>query len=229
MRAAILSFATLLFSPFAIARADLIVNGGFEAPALAPGAFLTIGPGGEPAGFGWTVSSGNVDVGHLPVSPFIAFDAFEGNQGLDLNGTQRGAIFQDFATNVGQMYLLSFVYADNPVEGGVSSADILVSDAALSTSLLSDSVFHSTSTNTPVPDADFGFYSSSFTATGTLTRLAFSSTSASNTPSGGILLDAVSVVAVPEPSSLITMLAGLGMFSFARRRLASGSRMRSEK
>lgn len=220
MKSAIFSFAILLLSPLGIAQADLIVNGGFEAPALAPGAFLTIGPGGEPAGFAWTVSSGNVDVGHNPVSPFINFDAFEGNQGLDLNGTQRGAIFQDFATNVGQMYLLTFVYADNPVEGGISSADIRVSDVMLNSMLLSDSVFHSTSTNSPVPDADFGFYSESFTATGTLTRLAFSSTSASNTASGGILLDAVSVSAVPEPSVIsLAYLFGL-MLTLGRRRLA---------
>src|SRR5947208_2053806 len=102
-----------LLSP--IARANDLVNGGFETPAVSLGAYITIGFGGtpEPPGFGWTVASGNVDLAHLPVIPFVDYTAYEGVQALDLNGTTAGAIFQDFATLAGQSYLLSLAYADN--------------------------------------------------------------------------------------------------------------------
>lgn len=211
MRIVVLSLSILVFIGLSTVRADLVINGGFEAPALGSGSFQTINPGAEPAGFGWTVSSGNVDLGHLPVAPFILFSAFEGNQGLDLNGTERGAIFQDFATVVGQAYQLTFAYADNPSEGGISSASILVSDVGLSSTLLSDSVSHSTSTNS-LGGADIDIYSGSFVASGALTRLAFTSTSASNSASGGILLDAVNVSAVPEPSALSWLtIAGMAL------------------
>ena len=107
-----------------VCQGSLLVNGGFEDPALSPGAFITISPGGEPAGFAWEVSSGTVDLAHLPVSPFVEYPAFEGVQALDLNGVGLGALFQDFATIAGETYLLSFAYADNPSEGGISTADI---------------------------------------------------------------------------------------------------------
>jgi hypothetical protein len=219
MKKILLAFSLLLFTNLSVIQANLIVNGGFEAPVLASGSFLTINPGSEPTGFGWSVSSGNVDLGHLPVLPFVPFNAFEGNQGLDLNGTIRGAIFQDFATVMGQAYQLTFVYADNPSEGGVSSASIRVSDVGTNNGLLSNSVTHSTSINSP-GGADFYFYSGSFIASGTLTRLALASTSTSNSPSGGILLDAVNVSAVPEPSAMtLVVVCGIGLISRHRIRL----------
>ena len=202
-------------------RGDLLINGGFESPALAPGTIQTIGPGGEPAGFVWQVSSGTVDLGHLPFSPFVQYAAFEGNQAVDLNGNERGALFQDFATTIGQSYLLSFAYADNPFEGGISSASVAVTDVGTSASLLSSSVSHSTSTNGPPPDADWQIFTGSFTAVGTTTRLAIASTSASNSAGGGIILDAVAVNlrAVPEPSSVVMLgFGGIGLLGYGWRR-----------
>ena len=212
----LLCFLTFACAVPNIVHADLISNGSFESPPQTMGAFLTIGPGDEPSGFAWTVFSGNVDVAHLPVSPFVQFSAFEGNQAIDLNGTVRGSIFQDFATNPGQQYGLTFAYSDNPSEGGVSSALVSVTDTNSMVSLLSTSVMHSTSTNGPPADADWFLFSNTFTATGSTTRLAFTSTSASNTPSGGIILDAVSVSAIPEPNSLF--LVGLGLAGTMLRR-----------
>jgi hypothetical protein len=216
--------ALVSFSLANSCRGDLLIDGGFESPALPAGAFVDIAPGGEPAGFAWTVSSGTVDLGHLPIFPFINFSAFEGNQGLDLNGINRGAIFQDFATTVGQAYSLTFAYSDNPFEAGVKSASVVVTDVGTSLSLLSASVSHSTSTNGPPPNADWQIFSDSFVATGTMTRLAFASTSASDSPSGGILLDAVRVDlrAVPEPSSVVMLgIGALGLLGYDLRRRAA--------
>ena len=82
--------ALVSFSATNTCHGGLLINGGFEAPALPAGTFMTIAPGGEPAGFAWHVSSGTVDLGDGP-NAFVQFPPFEGNQGLDLNGNERGA------------------------------------------------------------------------------------------------------------------------------------------
>jgi hypothetical protein len=151
----------------------------------------------------------------------ILFPTFEGVQGVDLNGNNRGSLYQDFPTISGQQYALTFAYADNPIEGGVSSADIKVTDLVSSGALLTDSISHSTSTNSG-PNGDWIVYSSTFQATGTSTRLLFTSTSASDTPSGGILLDNVSVLPVPEPSTFALLgssVLGLGFCAWRRHRV----------
>ena len=60
--------------------ANLLINGGFETPPLNPGDLITVSPGNEPTGLSWTVTSGTVDVGNLPV-PFVDFPSFEGDNG----------------------------------------------------------------------------------------------------------------------------------------------------
>lgn len=208
----------VVLSLVATARAD-VSNGGFESPPLTIGSFVTITPGTEPSGFDWTVASGSVDLGHSPITPFVQYSAYEGNQSLDLNGLGSGAIYQDFATLPGQQYQLTFAYADNPVNGGISTADIDVTDLGLATSLLNDSVAHSTSTNGPPPNGDWLIYTGNFTALGGMTRLAFASTSPDTSASGGIFLDAVSVTAVPEPSAVAIAVVGLvALVSVALRR-----------
>src|SRR5437016_3570282 len=94
-----------------VASANVLANGGFEAPPLSAGTYMTIVPGGEPAGFAWKVASGDVDVAQLPVLPFVDYSAYEGLQALDLNGTTSGAIVQDFPTIAGKAYSLSLAYA----------------------------------------------------------------------------------------------------------------------
>jgi hypothetical protein len=207
---------SLLFAA-APAGANLIVNGGFETPALAPGAFQTIVPGGEPAGFVWSVTSGDIDQAYLPVNPFVDYPAYEGNQAVDMNGTVRGALSQVFATSPGSTYSISLAYADNPLEGGVSSADILLTDVGTTTGLLSSSIFHSTSTNSPA-NADWQVFSALFTAIGPLTKLSIASTSPSDSASGGIILDAVSVDAsVPEPAAGVLCLSAALALGLAAR------------
>ena len=190
------------------AAAVPLVNGGFELPALPLGNFQVISPGTEPPGFGWTVNFGSVDVSHQP-NAFVLYDAYEGVQLLDLNGNERGEIYQDFATSPGQIYQVSFAYTDNSQEGGTSTAGVRVNDVGGLNLLLNDPVSHSTATNGPPPNADWQIYTGSFQAIGLLSRLTFTSTSPSNSPSGGIVLDAVSVTNVPEPASATLLSLGL--------------------
>jgi hypothetical protein len=190
-----------------------LLNGGFEQPPLPDESFVTSSSNEITS---WTVTSGTVDLANLPVPPFVPYTAFEGEQAVDLNGIDRGTLAQNFGTVPGQLYQLTFAYADNPYEGGTSTADIEVENAADSLSLLTSSVSHSTSSGS---FADWQVFSGQFTAVSNLSRIIFTSTSPSNSSSGGITLDAVAVAQIPEPSSAaLLMMAAGGILSWTLRR-----------
>jgi hypothetical protein len=152
---------------------------------------------------------GDVKILRLPFpSENIQFTAFEGNQILDLNGTTRGAIRQDFLTSAGQDYVLTFAYANNPSANGVSNADVFLSDVVSSATLLNEPIPHGNSTNL---NAQYIRFEGFFTAVGPLTRLEFVSTSPDGSPNGGILIDDVSVV--PEPPAALLVLIALTYIS----------------
>lgn len=171
--------------------ANLITNGSFESPDITSASYINFGAGNEPAGFEWKVATGNIDL--AGPNPYVLFPPYDGIQAVDLNGLIRGSMYQDFTTTLGQLYELSFAYADNPLEGGDSSAEAKVTDLNSNGILLSTSVSHSTSTNSPV-NGDWKTFSGTFSGSGGNVRLLFTSTSSSNGPSGGIILDDVRVL-----------------------------------
>jgi hypothetical protein len=220
------------------AQADLITNGSFEVPTVPGGPqFLDIAPGAEPAGFGWRVTSGTVDVG---LGGGFFPPAFIGTQFLDLDGFTPGTISQSFPTTSGTTYDLSFAYANNPYTGAPASACVppstascatipahattTIVDAGTGTELITPLML--THSNSTVPDANWTLSGEiAFVAEGTMTTLAFASDDPSNS-NGGIFLDAISVnaasAAVPEPGSLVLLLSALsaagGIASYLRRR-----------
>ncbi len=198
----------------ASARANQLLNGSFETPVIAPASFTNVSPGGEPAGFAWTVTVNNVDIVSQGVAGWPA-PAFDGTQFLDLVGfNSTGGIRQTFTTTVGNQYTLSFEYGNNP---RFSPATALVTITSGINTLLSQPIIHSTSTTS---DYDWTAFSMNFTATGTSAVLDFLETSGGN--NGGIFLDAVSVdrffAAVPEPASLAVFVTALLGFAPLRRR-----------
>jgi Protein of unknown function (DUF642) len=125
---------TVLFSAMSLqtsivaSHANLLVNGSFETPVIAPASFLDFGVGGEPAGFAWTVATNTVDIVSNGVFGWTG-TAFDGVQWLDLVGFgSTGGIQQTFATTPGQQYTLSFAYGNNPGPGVPvpTSADVTV-------------------------------------------------------------------------------------------------------
>ena len=201
MRIVVCSFSLVwlfLFSNIHPALANLLNNGGFEAPVVTSSfGYQTIPPGFEPSGFGWRVVSGNVDI--TVNGAFGVFRSLEGRQFLDLDGTVPGSIAQNFATTPGVVYVLTFYYANNFGAGGTvpARATVRVFDTISGANLVTPlSLTHGTSSA-----ADMQWTAQAamqFIAQSTTTTVSFTS----NDPSGdgGMFIDAVSVDPVPIPN-----------------------------
>jgi hypothetical protein len=202
----VLMVVAAVFAPSA--NATLLVNGSFEVPVVPTADYVNIVSGAEPTGFGWTVDVNNVDVfsqGVLGATGTI----YDGTQALDLVGFgTTGKVSQTFATTIGQLYVLSFAYSNNPISTGGASADVVMT-SGLST-VLSQSISHSTATTT---DFTWSVFTMNFIAAGTSSTLNFNNTVGAN--NGGVLLDAVSVeagrVTAPEPGTFALMLPALAV------------------
>ncbi|MFD8542775.1 choice-of-anchor C family protein [Streptomyces sp. NPDC059649] len=88
----------------AVSRFD---DGSFESPKVKPNTFDEFATGQS---FGpWRVTSGNVDLIGAGY-----WQAAEGDQSLDLNGTDAGAASQTFTTKAGTRYTVTYSLAGNP-------------------------------------------------------------------------------------------------------------------
>lgn len=193
--------------------AEILVNGGFELPDI-PGTYQTFNNGSTGI-TGWTVTNNSVDI----VAGYNGMVAASGAQLLDLVGfgAPNGAITQTFQTVAGQAYTFSFAYSHN--FGNTASASANFSITGLST-LLNGSVTHNTA---GINGANLGWatYTGSFIGDGSLATLAFNNTAGG--PSGGLLLDSVSVNSVPEPATWGMLILGFGMAGGMLRRRKTGT------
>jgi uncharacterized protein DUF642 len=209
-------------------RADLISNGSFATFIVAGtdanfGGFIRyFSPPANTDISAWTITGtasdgdpNNVDL--VQTSFYPSFAATPGSVSLDMEGAvgASGEIFQSFATTPGDVYNLSFEYANNPQPGPSSSGsmNVLVTGT---TTLLDQNVTHSGSLFT---NMNYQLFSQDFTADSATTTLRFEAL----TKSGfGIALDAVSVnpttAAVPEPALVGPIGVGLVALLFAIRR-----------
>jgi choice-of-anchor C domain-containing protein len=92
------------------APGPLVANGGFEAPAIPANAFIRYGTGSTIGP--WRVTQGNVD---LTGANF--WQAADGRQSVDLEGSDSGTIEQPLSTRIGGCYTVTFALAGNP-DGG---------------------------------------------------------------------------------------------------------------
>ena len=189
-----------------------VTNGGFEAPVISGPCCNTVPTDSLP---GWGVTVGNVNVvngmfnGTSSPGPNLAYEL---NQYLDLVGQGgTGGISQSLTLTPGQAYNLTFAYSNN----GFAPNESTSASAAFSIDGLAGTVSHSTANST---NLDWQIFTGTFVAGGTDT---LSFTNLTGGPNEGILLDAISVAAVPEPATWAMMLLGFGGMGLAMRQRRS--------
>jgi PEP-CTERM motif len=117
-----------------------------------------------------------------------------------------GVLYQSFSTTAGASYTLTFYYggytaAANP-KGKEFLGVVAFNGSGLGGSiLLSNTVTPSVYANLKTIPADFTQFTDTFVATGSITTLEFLDRSSDTSAVAGVL-DDVSVVAVPEPSTV---------------------------
>lgn len=199
----IILVAGIYSAAIAAATAGL-VNGDFESPVLGNG--ITIVAGGEPAGFGWTVAAGSVDLVHTYWQPA------SGNQSLDLDGVAAGTIYQDFTFDTAGTWSIQFAMSANPDSSGDKTMQVSFGSPSgplttlgtytLSSNGRTESNMQWVTMTTPSVTAQ----------TGVLYRLEFTSL----TPGAyGPALDNIQLVPVPEPSCLSVLACGV-LFACSR-------------
>ncbi len=186
-------------STASFASADLVINGGFEqGPGAPPGLYTNLLNGSTDL-TGWVVGGESIDVhdtGHTT--------AHSGQYSVDLAGFNlAGSITQSIPTTPGGTYTLSFWYAGHPYHpyGGPALADVYF-----------DGSIVATVARPPSPngiDMNWVNFTADITTTSALTDLSF----VSLTPNGSIIVDDVSLVAVPTPATLAAGTLALGLFA----------------
>jgi hypothetical protein len=181
-----------------ISAANIVVNGGFENPAVPTGSFTLF-----PAIPGWTLASGP----SIEIQNHAAGSPFEGQQLLELDSDANSSVYQDLVTTP-ISYTLSFAFSPRPGVA-VNSMQVFWNGSLLDTLNAS---------GTGLSDTQWTTHAYTVTATGSTTRVQFTGIGPSD--SFGEYLDNVMVSNVPEPASLLTVAAGLLLVAYrAKRRI----------
>jgi hypothetical protein len=236
---ALIVSAFLLLAHYPAARADLIIDGGFEPPnptasggqAPAGGASEPIGAVfGGPANNAWTVVNRSLNPQDVLVTssaeyatspnPKTYYNPNSGSQFLDLNGSSKFGrevgVRQAVATVPGTNYHLTF-WIGNLLGDGTGSGNIASLDFELNGTLVKNFSSDATPPLTPyngdgVAGIAWTMCTYDFTAASASTTLGFFNNTRLGAPVNG--LDDVSLT-VPEPSCL---LVGAGIIPMAFRR-----------
>lgn len=215
------------------ARGELIVNGGFEEPYLPDdGPTAVVFSPGEVVGVGWEVlgaSGSRLALGRVgyeePTHPAV-FNIFEGRNAVDLTGPGTYGpdlgIRQAVATEAGVRYELSFSIGRLTMVGG--PAWPYISESTANLSINGGPLMAFTNSDVTEGYVNWKRFTYTFIAAGASTTISFfNGTDGDN---GAILLDAVSMTAVPEPSSALLAMLAIGGPLLLRARQRVGERRR---
>ena len=177
---------------------SIVADGGFEA---AGGGNIYYA-GQSIDGGSWTVLTGDIYIDTQ--DPYV----YAGNNSVNLtlaNPYVPNTLSQTLTTVVGQTYDVSFwANADYPNSFSLTEDGLTVAGTPSS---IVDNGFPSSTTNSSL----FVDYTGVFTATTTSTILDLTATAdpAIGSQDGSVMIDDVSVAAVPEPGSVVLMLTGI--------------------
>lgn len=197
----VLAVAALGLGVATSVHANLVTNGGFEAPVMALNSFGTF-----TSIPGWTGAPSIEVQNHAAGSPH------SGSQLVELDTTANSAMFQDILTNAGQMYTITFAYSPRP---GIAASSTGI-DFLWNGSLVQN--FATSGIN--LADTAWTVFSFNLLATGSTSRIGFAATGTSDSY-GGYLDDVTAnaaVTAVPEPETLSLFGAGLVLAALGQRR-----------
>jgi len=207
--------AALICSPLAFS-ANIIDSiygvgaGSFEIPGHDGPLFKTVENSSTEI-IGWTVNTTNIDWAKAAV-----WNPSQGDYSIDLNGTPGGpgGIQTVIPTTVGTTYRVTFDIGAFIASGNTTNPKTFETSAAGVTTQFSLST---TDTFVTLPlSVTWTSRTFDFVAIATSSTVSFVSTVA--TESAGILLDNVSVVAIPEPGSMTIAALWLTLASLRRRR-----------
>ena len=203
--------ALAAISATASAAGNLLVDGDFEAAALqqAPGTWAL-----HKNVPGWIVTAAGhpfETIGGLEVRNDVAGN--DGSDFIELDGNENDRITQAFATQVGQKYQITFMYADR--------ADVAANSLGFDATVLTGNLgsLHMTTLDKGAFGDDGAQWHEAvidFTAYSNLS--VFSIAAAGVSDSYGTSFDNFSAVAVPEPASLGLFAAGLALLRLTARR-----------
>lgn len=199
------------------AEANFIVNGSFEEPIVPTGNFTVFTTGSTDVA-GWTVVGPQVAVVNTSYNTNgITFQAQDGKQWLDLSGlfanSRADGVTQDVTTTIGQGYELSF-YVGSTTDNNqffASTVDLSINGGAR---------MSFTNPTDPRDRLDWELFTVPFTATGTTTNLTFFFGGAPDNNVGAldnVSLTAVPSGAVPEPSTVALLVAGIPVLTIMAR------------
>jgi hypothetical protein len=201
----VIAAAAVFAASSAFAGQNLIVNGDFSTPSVAPG-WSEWSPG--TAQTGWTSVNDAIEIGYSPIYGLPCANA--ACQQLEVNANTFGDNYQNVSgLKVGDKYTLSYLY------GGRTSGGPDLLDVYFGGNLLT------------IDSGSIGVWTLnafSITATATTEKLEFISQVTAGLPSYGNEITNVSLSA-PEPSSWVMMILGFAGLGYAGYRKAKGSQV----
>jgi hypothetical protein len=201
---------TGIFAGYDTTKAQIILNGSFEQPALSS----TVNYTSTFSFTGWSgASTGDGGTAGVVLGTNFGLTPEDGNQAFSFNGNNPPDgtfIEQTFSTTIGQSYAVDFWLGRN----GDPAFDVGPETLEVQASVLNASNTTISSITAEPPSTDTWSMSTfAFTANSSTSTLLFTDISGSN-PNSDLFLDNVSVSAVPEPSTYAA-LTGLIVLGFA--------------